>query len=119
VAHLQRTAQAIASLDAPVGDDGAALQDLLEDDSAVGPDELAVEAAARELLRQALDRLPARQRQVLALRFGLDSGIPQTLEEVGAVMGFSRERARQVERDALAALRRPDIRALLEVPDGA
>ena len=39
---------------------------------------------------------------------------PRTLEEVGAVMGFSRERARQVERDALAALRSPEIRARLE-----
>jgi DNA-directed RNA polymerase sigma subunit (sigma70/sigma32) len=48
------------------------------------------------------------------LRFGLDSGTPRILEEVGAVMGFSRERARQVERDALAALRSPETRARLE-----
>ena len=56
---------------------------------------------------------------MLILRFGLDSGIPRTLEEVGAVMGFSRERARQVERDALAALRRPEFRARLHDLDGA
>ena len=56
---------------------------------------------------------------MLILRFGLDSGIPRTLEEVGAVMGFSRERARQVERDALAALRRPEIRARLNDLGGA
>ena len=67
----------------------------------------------REALEQVLAALPERERQVLILRFGLDSGTPRTLEEVGAVMGFSRERARQVERDALAALRSPQIRARL------
>ena len=114
VGRLKDTAQAITSLDTPIGDDGAALQDFLEDDSAVGPDELAVEAVGREALEQVLAALPERERQVLVLRFGLDSGTPRTLEEVGAVMGFSRERARQVERDALAALRSPEIRARLE-----
>jgi RNA polymerase primary sigma factor len=114
VARLQDTAQAITSLDTPIGDDGAALQDFLEDEAAVGPDELAVEAVGREALEQVLQALPERERQVLVLRFGLDSGTPRTLEEVGAVMGFSRERARQVERDALAALRSPEIRARLE-----
>jgi RNA polymerase primary sigma factor len=114
VARLQDTAQAITSLGTPIGDDGAALQDFLEDEAAVGPDELAVEAVGREALKQVLAALPERERQVLVLRFGLGSGTPRTLEEVGAVMGFSRERARQVERDALAALRSPEIRARLE-----
>src|SRR5215216_4417589 len=114
VVRLKDTAQAITSLDTPIGDDGAALQDFLEDDSAVGPDELAVEAVGREALEQVLNALPDRERQVLILRFGLDSGTPRTLEEVGAVMGFSRERARQVERDALASRRSPEIRARLE-----
>jgi RNA polymerase sigma factor (sigma-70 family) len=85
IIRLKDTARAVTSLDAPVGEDGAAL-----------------------------NALPARERQVLILRFGLDSGTPRTLEEVGAVMGFSRERARQVERDALASLRSPEIRARLE-----
>src|SRR6266567_2478125 len=114
VHRLLDTAQAITSLDTPIGDDGAALQDFLEDSSAIGPDELAVEAVGREALEQVLGALPDRERQVLILRFGLDSGTPRTLEEVGAIMGFSRERARQVERDALASLRSPEIRARLE-----
>ncbi|MFL6220238.1 MAG: sigma-70 family RNA polymerase sigma factor, partial [Actinomycetes bacterium] len=118
VVRLKDTAQAVTSLDAPVGDDGAALGDLLEVDSAVSPDELAVEAVGREALEQVLNALPERERQVLILRFGLDSGTPRTLEEVGAVMGFSRERARQVERDALASLRSPEIRARLNDLDG-
>ena len=114
VARLQGVAQPITSLDIPVGDDGAALQDFLEDDSAVGPDALAVEAVGRQALEQALAALPERARQVLGLRFGLDSGTPRTLEEVGAVMGVSRERARQMEHSALAKLRRLEISARLE-----
>jgi len=119
IVRLKDTAQAVTSLDAPIGEDGAHLQDLLEDDSAVGPDELAVAAVGREVLEQVLDALPDRERQVLVLRFGLDSGTPRTLEEVGSVLGFSRERARQVERDALASLRRPEVRARLHDLGGA
>jgi RNA polymerase primary sigma factor len=68
----------------------------------------------REALEQVLGALPDRERQVLILRFGLDSGTPRTLEEVGAIMGFSRERARKIERGALTALRQPETRARLE-----
>jgi RNA polymerase primary sigma factor len=114
VARLKDTAQAITSLELPVGDDGAALQDLLEDEQAARPDELALEAVGREALEQVLAALPERPRRVLVLRFGLDSGTPRTLEEVGAVMGVSRERVRQMEVRALATLRRPEIRARLE-----
>ena len=117
VAWAKHPVQVVTSLDGPVGEDGAALGDFLED-STVSPEELAVEAVGREALEQVLNALPERERQVLILRFGLDSGTPRTLEEVGAVMGFSRERARQVERDALAALRSPEIRARLDL-DGA
>jgi RNA polymerase primary sigma factor len=113
VMRLQ-AAQAITSLDTPVGDDGAALQDLLEDQQAVRPDEQALEAVGREVLEQVLAALPERPRRVLVLRFGLDSGTPRTLEEVAAVLGVSRERARQMEVRALATLRRPEIRARLE-----
>jgi RNA polymerase primary sigma factor len=65
-------------------------------------------------LEQVLAVLPEGQRRVLVLRFGLDSGTPRTLEEVGVAMGFSPERARQVERAALTTLRRHEIRARLE-----
>jgi RNA polymerase primary sigma factor len=114
VVRLRGAAQAVASLDTPVGEDGAAaLQDLLADDAAVGPDELAVEAVGHAALEQALAGLSERARQVLVLRFGLDSGSPRTLEEVAAVLGVSRERVRQVELGALAALRSPEVRARL------
>ena len=92
VERLRGTSRVVTSLDIPVGDDddGVALQDLLEDDSAVGPDELALEAVGREALERALAALPERARQVLVLRFGLDAGSPRTLEEVGEAMGVSR-----------------------------
>jgi len=117
VAWAKHPVQVVTSLDGPVGEDGAALGDFLEDGT-VSPEELAVEAVGREALEQALNALPERERQVLILRFGLDWGTPRTLEQVGMIMGFSRERARQVERDALAALRRPEVRARLDL-DGA
>jgi DNA-directed RNA polymerase sigma subunit (sigma70/sigma32) len=72
-----------------------------------------VAAVGREVLGQVLNALPDRERQVLVLRFGLDSGTPRTLEEVGSVLGFSRER------DALASLRRPEVRARLHDLGGA
>ena len=119
VARLQGAAKAVTSLDTPVGDDGAVLQDLLEDEEADGPDELALETLGREALEQALAGLPERARRVLVLRYGLDSGTPRTLEEVGEVLGVSRERVRQIERGALAALRRPEVRARLGDPVAA
>ena len=114
IAQLKDVTQTVTSLDAPVGEDGAALADFLEDDSATGPDVLATTTIGRQALQRALRDLPERQRQVLVLRFGLDSGTPRTLEEVGAALGFSRERARQLERAGLSALRRPEVRARLE-----
>jgi RNA polymerase primary sigma factor len=114
IGQLKDIAQTVTSLDAPVGEDGAALGDFLEDDAAPGPDDLAAQAAGRDALLQALRDLPARQQQVLVLRFGLDAGEPRTLEEVGAVLGISRERARQLERAGLSALRDSQVRARLE-----
>jgi RNA polymerase sigma factor (sigma-70 family) len=113
IGQLRGIAQTVTSLDAPVGDDGAALADFLEDDAA-GPDDLATQAAGRHALHRALAGLPVRQRQALVLRFGLDAGEPRTLEEVGEVMGCSRERARQLERAGLSALRGSEARARLE-----
>jgi RNA polymerase primary sigma factor len=114
VARLRDASHAIESLDSPVGDDGAVLGDFLQDRQAADPGELAARTVGQAVLERALEALPERERRVLALRFGLDSGDSRTLEEVGAAIGCSRERARQVERDALAALRRPEVRARLE-----
>ena len=82
VVWAKNPVQVVTSLDGPVGEDGAALGDFLEDGT-VSPEELAVEAVGREALEQALNALPERERQVLILRFGLDWGTPRTLEQVG------------------------------------
>jgi RNA polymerase primary sigma factor len=114
VARLMEIARTVASLDGPVGDDGVMLGDLLADEGAVDLGELAASAVGQRALAEALRALPERERKVLSFRFGLDSGTARTLQEVGAMMGFSRERARQLERSALAALRDPETRARLE-----
>ena len=61
----------------------------------------------REQLREALDALGERESRVLRLRYGLDGGDPQTLEEVGKVFGVTRERVRQIEARAIRKLRQP------------
>ncbi|MDQ1702631.1 MAG: polymerase primary sigma factor, partial [Frankiaceae bacterium] len=58
-------------------------------------------------LRSALKSLESRESQVIAMRFGLDDGKPRTLNEIGTMFGLSRERIRQIEREAMAKLRHP------------
>src|SRR5436190_1156881 len=93
------------SLDTPVGDGESFFGDLIEDESAARPDaRTASELRQRELAR-ALESLNPRMQKVLLLRFGLDGTAPQTLEEVGTVLGITRERVRQIETRALRELR--------------
>jgi RNA polymerase primary sigma factor len=94
------------SLDTPIGEEGdASIGDLAADRNAEDP----VEAAALALLRRDIDRilspLPARERKVMRMRFGLDDGCPRTLKDVGKRFGVSRERVRQLEISALRRLR--------------
>lgn len=60
-------------------------------------------------LQAALDQLTPFERNIIYLRFGLDNGNPQTLEEVGTEYGITRERVRQVQDKALRKLRSPDM----------
>ena len=66
-----------------------------------------LDAAATSELERLVDELPGRGGRVLTLRFGLGDGRPRTLEEVGRELGVTRERARQLEAEALRALRHP------------
>ena len=93
------------SLDSPVGDGESLYGDLIEDLNAPRPDEETAEQQCGSELARALDRLAPRMREVLSLRFGLDGGPQRTLEEVGAVIGVTRERVRQLEGRALRELR--------------
>lgn len=105
VHELRRQRMPPMSLETPFGEEDATLQDFVQDTAAEAPDELAVRAVAREDVRKAVQELPARLAQVLTLRFGLADGRPRTLDEVGRVLGVTRERVRQIERQALQKLR--------------
>jgi RNA polymerase primary sigma factor len=93
------------SLETPVGDGESLYGDLIEDTHSERPDTATAEALRSTELAEALEHLNPRMRHVLARRFGLDGFSPQTLEEVGAGLGITRERVRQLESRALRELR--------------
>jgi RNA polymerase primary sigma factor len=97
-------AEAPVSLNQRVGvEEEGELGDLFGDPLAADPEDEAVDSLRRLEVRNALSRLPERERRVLELRFGLD-GDPQPLETIGKELGISRERVRQVEGEAMAQL---------------
>jgi RNA polymerase primary sigma factor len=103
------------SLETPVGDGESIYGDLIEDVNSDAPDEMSALQSRSVELADALAQLNPRMRRVLALRFGLDGEQPQTLEEVGAGLGITRERVRQLESRALRELRiaAPDLELYL------
>jgi RNA polymerase primary sigma factor len=105
VRDVLRMAQQPISLEKPVGEeDDSALGDFVEDQTAESPFELAAERLRRENLRRALAALPAREREVIEMRFGLTGERPYTLEEVGRAFNVTRERIRQIENHTLKKL---------------
>jgi RNA polymerase primary sigma factor len=105
--HLEEAlgaAQASVSLNQSVGsDDEGELGDLFADREAPDPFDEAEESLRKQGVRKALDALPLRERRILELRFGFE-GDPWTLEAIGAELGLTRERVRQLEGQALARL---------------
>lgn len=96
----------ISSLDAPIGDDeDGTVGMLLEDMTAPEPQEELVRRELKQTIDFLLSGLPERQRQVLSLHFGLENGECCSLEQIGAVLGFSKERARQIEQQAIKSLK--------------
>ncbi|MBV8597279.1 MAG: sigma-70 family RNA polymerase sigma factor [Actinobacteria bacterium] len=93
------------SLEAPVGEGESVYGDMIEDRAADSPDAVSTEHARSADLAEALAALDPRMRRVVERRYGLDGDAPQTLEELGADLGVTRERVRQLEMRALRALR--------------
>jgi len=104
------------SLNALVGDKGdTELADMLEDEQGQSPEGFAAQTSLKQDIFRILDRLTPQQREVLVLRFGLGNGEGLSLSKVGQQLNVSRERVRQIERDAIKKLRyaRQDLRAYL------
>ena len=94
------------SLDLRVGDNqDTELGDLLEDTGA-SPEDYALQSSMRTDLESIMADLTPQQKQVLALRFGLEDGQSMTLSKIGTRLNISRERVRQIEREALSKLRK-------------
>jgi len=109
VREIQRINQDTVSLEQPMGEEeDFSLSDLIEDQGAEVPDDAATRVMLHAAVREALATLPAREREVMALRFGLEDGRVRTLEEVGRAFGVTRERIRQIEAKTLAKLRHPN-----------
>jgi RNA polymerase primary sigma factor len=105
VRTIREAAQVTMSLDAPVGEDGATLGDLLADERAPDPSAAAVAADEHQALSSMLMMLPARHREVIRRRYGLGDTPEQTHRQIGARLGVGEDRSRQIEREALHRLR--------------
>jgi len=107
VRALLLQSRAPLSLDAPAGQDGdTTLADLLPIQGAEDPSALSEQEELQRLLEDAVAHLPPREKAVLRLRFGIGTAALPTLEEIGKVLGVTRERVRQIEVKALQRLRR-------------
>lgn len=99
--------QSPVSLESPVGEDGEdSLGDLVEDRTETTPEEAMNILARQEEVRELLGSLTEREQQVIRLRYGLGEERPQTLEEIGSMLGVTRERVRQIEARAMEKLRK-------------
>src|SRR3954470_12868053 len=85
-------------------DDGIALDDMLTDERSKAPDDLLIESDDLERIFLRLEQLDDREATVIRMRFGLDPYVPMTLREVGENLGLTRERVRQLEREAMGQL---------------
>ena len=108
VQAVLKMAQQPISLQAPVGDsDDTSFGDFIEDKTAENPADMAAIVLLKEKIKDVLESLTERERQVLEQRFGLVDGYSRTLEEVGKQFKVTRERIRQIEAKALRKMRHP------------
>lgn len=104
---LQASSSQMVSLETPIGEDGGQLGDMIEDSTTPEPENQALNQVMWGQIKEILGTLTARERRVIEIRFGLLDKVDRTLEEVGKELGLTKERIRQIERQALAKLRHP------------
>ncbi len=119
VASTLAISQSHLSLDAPIapGEDNRLL-DYLPDRYSPMPEDRAFDHALKDTVDRALASLKEREAKVLRLYFGLDEQEPMTLEEIGALLGITRERVRQIKEKALARLRHASRARYLKTFEG-
>ena len=99
------------SLETPVGEEAdTELGDVIENSTSIDPEESVTQVMLNEELRRKIADLPPREQQILELRYGLGDEEPMTLQDVGRRMGITRERARQIEVQAIDRLRNPNAK---------
>jgi len=120
VRGILRIMQDPVSLSTPVGEDeDSFLEDFIEDEGSTEPSEGAQDFLRHREVERALSTLSEREAQIIRLRFGIGTGYPRTLEELGRIFNVTRERVRQIEAKAIRKLRHPSrSRVLKEYLEG-
>ena len=102
------------SLSTPIGEDeDSHLEDFIEDKTGLPPSHSALDLLRRREVTKILDTLTDREAKIIKLRFGIETGYPRTLEEVGKIFRVTRERVRQIEAKAIRKLRHPSRSKML------
>jgi len=115
VRRILRLMKQTLSLETPIGDDEeSSLGDFIEDEKSPSPAEAAIERDLSDQTQRVLATLTPREEKVLRMRFGVGEKQDYTLEEVGKVLGVTRERVRQIEAKAIRRLRHPTRVKLLK-----
>jgi len=108
VVEVQKYGREPISLSTPLGEDGdSEFGDLIEDEDASKPDEIAIDSALKKELTRILDSMNEREAMIIRMRYGLDDGIPKTLDQIGIELKVTRERIRQLEQKTMSKLRHP------------
>ena len=106
ISQLMELMPEICSLDIPVGEDkDSTMLSLLPGDDSCEPQAELIRQELKEILDDLLSRLNQRQQHILRLRFGMEDGTCHTLEEIGQMLGISKERVRQIEHQATKKLK--------------